>query len=45
MELDTNCSCKAKAVRHLKRAIEITPTDPIAHGGLGAVLSDMKRFY
>jgi len=31
-------------VVHLKRAIEITPTDPIAHGGLGAVLSDMKRW-
>jgi len=33
-----------KAIRHLKRAIEITPTDPIAHGGLGAVLSDMENW-
>ena len=35
---------RPKAVAHLKRAIEITPTDPIAHGGLGAVLSDMGKW-
>lgn len=34
----------AGAIRHLQRAIELSPSDFYAHGGLGAVYSDEKHW-